>query len=461
MPFPALDGAPADVLRLFLREAPYLFFGSAFAAIGLVAGSFVAIRQRRDTLLTFFALFAILCGLRLWIQSDIVVLALGKSFLLEQLRTDIEFLIPVPMFLFFVAAGYVGRAGRIAGYVLTAEAVVHAVLTGLSQNTEMYRRIGEVVLVIALLVLAVELMQTSGPELRIFRLGLLAFAVLAFFDVLVRGLSRPWIGVRPNGLVVFLFALGYVAAQRALQKDRRTTAIQRELEVATKMQLSILPPEFVPSRHFRVAARYIPMTSVAGDFYDFIGVTEWHAGFLVADVSGHGVPAALIASMVKLAAASQRKHAAQPSKFLSGMNAVLCGNTQQQLVTAAYLHLDPGARRLRYSGAGHPPMLLVRNGKAISIEENGLVLAAFDFASYSDLEYPLQDGDRFVLYTDGLLEAADAAGNFFGQARLCAKAEQTSGLAPSDAADTLLSAVRNWSVSQMDDLTLIVCDCSL
>src|SRR5437867_3536706 len=87
----------------------------AFAAIGLVAGSFVAIRQRRDTLLTFFALFAILCGLRLWIQSDIVVLALGKSFLLEQLRTDIEFLIPVPMFLFFVAAGYVGRAGRIAG----------------------------------------------------------------------------------------------------------------------------------------------------------------------------------------------------------------------------------------------------------------------------------------------------------------------------------------------------------
>ena len=89
------------------------------------------------------------------------------------------------------------------------------------------------------------------------------------------------------------------------------------------------------------------------------------------------------------------------------------------------------------------------------------MLAAFDFASYSDLEYPLQDGDRFVLYTDGLLEAADAAGNFFGQARLCAEAEQTSGLAPSDAADTLLSAVRNWSTSQMDDLTLIVCDCSL
>jgi len=113
MPFPALDGAPADVLRLFLREAPYLFFGSAFAAIGLVAGSFVAIRQRRDTLLTFFALFAILCGLRLWIQSDIVVLALGKSFLLEQLRTDIEFLIPVPMFLFFVAAGYDRRTTAI------------------------------------------------------------------------------------------------------------------------------------------------------------------------------------------------------------------------------------------------------------------------------------------------------------------------------------------------------------
>jgi sigma-B regulation protein RsbU (phosphoserine phosphatase) len=106
-------------------------------------------------------------------------------------------------------------------------------------------------------------------------------------------------------------------------------------------------------------------------------------------------------------------------------------------------------------------MLLVRNGKAISIEENGLVLAAFDFASYSDPEYPLQDGDRFVLYTDGLLEASDATGNSFGQARLRAKAGQSSGLAPSDRADTLLSAARNWSTSQMDDLTLIVCDCSL
>jgi hypothetical protein len=68
---------------------------------------------------------------------------------------------------------------------------------------------------------------------------------------------------------------------------------------------------------------------------------------------------------------------------------------------------------------------------------------------------------NFVLYTDGLLEASDATGNSFGQARLRAKAGQGSGLAPSDGADTLLSAARNWSTSQMDDLTLIVCDCSL
>ena len=82
------------------------------------------------------------------------------------------------------------------------------------------------------------------------------------------------------------------------------------------------------------------MTSVAGDFYDFIVADDRQAGILIADVSGHGFPAALIASMVKLAATSQRAQAADPSSFLSGMNCALLGNTQNQFVTASYVHLN-------------------------------------------------------------------------------------------------------------------------
>src|SRR5262249_55437842 len=150
--------------------------------------------------------------------------------------------------------------------------------------------------------------------------------------------------------------------------------IQKELEVASSIQLSILPAAFPESAQFRVAARYVPVRSVAGDFYDYIAVEDGQVGLLIADVSGHGVPAALIASMVKLAAASQRCVASDPSRLLAGMNTTLFGNTQNQFVTAAYVHLDSKARRMRYSAAGHPPMLLLRNGRVTKVEENGLLL---------------------------------------------------------------------------------------
>jgi sigma-B regulation protein RsbU (phosphoserine phosphatase) len=188
-----------------------------------------------------------------------------------------------------------------------------------------------------------------------------------------------------------------VAARRTLQRDQRLSDIQNELEVARRIQLSILPVEFPNSPHFQAAARYVPMTSVAGDFYDYVVVGEQQAGLLIADVSGHGVPAALIASTVKLAAASQRSQAADPSEFLTGTNAALFGNIQNQFVTAAHVHLNSESRELHYSAAGHAPMLLSREGRITEIKENGLMLAAFDFAKYSNTTHPLERGDRLLL----------------------------------------------------------------
>ena len=130
------------------------------------------------------------------------------------------------------------------------------------------------------------------------------------------------------------------------------------------------------------------MTSVAGDFYDFLLADDQHAGLLIADVSGHGVPAALIASMVKMAATSQRSQAAHPAALLAGMNAALCGNTQGQYVTAAYVYLDAQSRELHYSAAGHPAMLLFRDGGVIEIAENGMLLAAIEDANYSTTVSP-------------------------------------------------------------------------
>jgi serine phosphatase RsbU (regulator of sigma subunit) len=160
------------------------------------------------------------------------------------------------------------------------------------------------------------------------------------------------------------------------------------------------------------------MTAVAGDFYDFIPVDEKHLGILVADVSGHGMPSALIASMLKIALAAQVPNAADPAKVLLGLNQALCGKFQHHFVTAAYVFLDLEKRTLTYAGAGHPPLLLWGGGEGVrQIEENGLFLGKFSFATYSSVELPLTTDEWILLYSDGVPETANHAEVEFGVER--------------------------------------------
>ena len=119
--------------------------------------------------------------------------------------------------------------------------------------------------------------------------------------------------------------------------------------------MSILPHEIPKIRGLEIAARYLSMSSVAGDSYDFIIVDEKHLGILIADVSGHGLPAALIASMLKVALAAQSPHAFDPARVLAGLNQSLCGKFKHHFVTAAYLFVDMEKNSISYAGAGHPP----------------------------------------------------------------------------------------------------------
>jgi sigma-B regulation protein RsbU (phosphoserine phosphatase) len=291
----------------------------------------------------------------------------------------------------------------------------------------------------------------------VFRVGLVTFVSSVLWTN-----TAELLGHHPNielyGFAVFLCCLGYVAAKRALDRDQQLNSIQQELEVARRIQLSILPPAFAASEHFTVAARFVPMTSVAGDFYEFIYTGNGTVGLLVADVSGHGVPAALIASMMKVAITSQRHHATNPERLLAGVNEALCGNTQNQFVTAAYVHLDASCGKFCYSAAGHPPMLLLRDEQVFRIEENGLVLALLSSAAYASTNRPLVRGDRLLLYTDGIIEAANAGGEEFGYERVGNLLQASAKMAAEEAADLIVNTVSGWSSIQGDDLTVIVCD---
>jgi sigma-B regulation protein RsbU (phosphoserine phosphatase) len=455
----ALEITAEQVLQTFHGDAPYLFLGAAFVSVGMIAAAFSLIRSKHDAVLNYFALFSVLYGLRLWVQASTVGLAFQDSAFYPRLAAGINYIVPIPAFLFFDAAGLLHRGGKIVGYVFEVILGTLAVLTFALGPSPAYLYINNGVVIVALVALVVQSLW-QGAENRDFvivRRGLLLFVACALYDNIAGPLWRVS-RIEPYGFVAFLGALGYVAARQTLARDQQLNDIQKELEVARRIQMSILPGQFPESTSFRVAARYLPMTSVAGDFYDFIVADDRQVGLLIADVSGHGVPAALIASMVKLAATAQRGNAGDPSGLLSGMNAALCGNTQNQFVTAAYVYLDSEARELRYSAAGHPPMLLLRDRKVQEVKENGLMLAAFDFATYSTASHKLEPGDRLLLYTDGIVEAASARGEFFGQEALGALLRQTAESPPTDAVDQIISAVQQWAVTQDDDLTVLVCD---
>jgi phosphoserine phosphatase RsbU/P len=246
------------------------------------------------------------------------------------------------------------------------------------------------------------------------------------------------------------------------QLAQQLLAIQKELETARQIQLSILPTYIPKSYGLDIAARYVPMTAVAGDFYDFIFVDEKHIGILVADVSGHGMPAALIASMLKIAFAAQASLAAEPERVLAGLNQALCGKFQHHYVTASYAYFDMERRTLTYAGAGHPPLLLwgpTREGVQ-DVIENGLFLGKFDFATYSAVELPVLPGDRILLYTDGIPETENPAQVAFGDDRFRQVLLSDQSASADQLADKLLAEVSSWSARGAgedldDDITMV------
>jgi serine phosphatase RsbU (regulator of sigma subunit) len=246
------------------------------------------------------------------------------------------------------------------------------------------------------------------------------------------------------------------------QLAQRLNTLQKELETAREIQLSILPREMPKIAGLDIAARYIPMTAVAGDFYDFIALDDKHIGILVADVSGHGMPAALIASMLKIALSAQTQNAADPAALLQGLNLALCDKFLHHYVTAAYVYVDMEKHILRYAGAGHPPILhwSSSDGEVKDIVENGMFLGKFDFAKYSAVELPISPGDCCLMYTDGIPETSNSADVQFGDQRFREFMGEQCSASADQFADRLLGEVFRWSGRSRgddfdDDITMV------
>jgi serine phosphatase RsbU (regulator of sigma subunit) len=172
--------------------------------------------------------------------------------------------------------------------------------------------------------------------------------------------------------------------------------------------------------------------------------------------------------MLKVALAGQSAHAGDPAQVLTGLNNSLCGKFEEHFVTAVYLFVDAEKQIFRYAGAGHPPLLFgsvdgAGPGTFHEIESNGLLLGISEEAAYCAVERPFRPGDRCILYTDGVLEAKNAAQEEYGLSRLARFLETQSNVAAAALVAGLLTELDSWTGKaaggvQEDDITLIAVD---
>lgn len=465
----------SSVLTIARIDVAYIALGTVFVFFGLVSCAIAVIRKRGEVrVLVLLGLWSGMYGTSLLLRTPAV-----RAVLPDLIRACVPFTINAIRFLLVVAAMLVwseltlGKMRRLtqavalAGSALAVAGMIWFMFKGLDDTLLPYNNLLAVGAVISLA--AVVVVPRLSTRFLAYHNRVLAASTLIFTaDALFRNVWGA-LGFRHIDLPLldelafgcFLFSFAYVAAQKVFANERRLLAIENELDVARQIQASILPASVPEMEDLRIAASYQPMTAVGGDFYEFVQVDERHVGFLMADVSGHGVPAALISAMLKVAMQSVVECADEPPGVLRGLNRVLSAQVRGQLITAAYLWLDLEKRMGLYSAAGHPPLVRWRASALERIECNGLLFGVLPDPEYPVCAMPLDAGDRFLLYTDGAAEPENAAGESFGDHALERVLRDNQARSPAELLKRLLAEVRGWqpvTADQQDDITLIAID---
>jgi sigma-B regulation protein RsbU (phosphoserine phosphatase) len=250
-------------------------------------------------------------------------------------------------------------------------------------------------------------------------------------------------------------------AERNQQLQDAYSRLDREFRTVGEVQVSLLPtkPPQIPG--LEIATHYTPATQAGGDYFDFFALPEGKWGLIVADVSGHGAPAAVVMAMTRVILHVSR--ILTPCDVtLRSLNSDLVQNlTRGEFVTACYAVLDPSNSTLSLASAGHPRPLCVdaESGRAFELDvEPGFPLGLAAEASYSVATVSLRPGQTVALYTDGITEAMDERAQMFGRGQLLAALERSSGGSAGAMKSAVLEALdeHRGRVDLEDDVTLLI-----
>jgi len=250
-----------------------------------------------------------------------------------------------------------------------------------------------------------------------------------------------------------------VELQQTLERGTARLEMQEEeLARAREIQQSLLPRNIPQLPGFEVAGAWQPASTVSGDYYDVLRLGDHRLGICIADVVGKGVSAALLMANVQAAVRAFASDAESPARVCAKVNRLLHENIATgKFVTFLYGILDGEAHTFQYCNAGHLYPILVSGSSVRMLEQSGAVLGVFAAWTYEDCKIELRAGDRLLLFTDGITEASDAAGQEFEESRIATFAKDNSTLSATELNSRLLAKVTAFCGAQFqDDATLLV-----
>jgi two-component system sensor histidine kinase ChiS len=256
-----------------------------------------------------------------------------------------------------------------------------------------------------------------------------------------------------------------ISLKVSVRLNNELALIKRDIQIAHDIQNTLLTHDFPRIDGVDIALRYVPMNELGGDFYDVQMIGDNKLAVLLADVSGHGIPAAFICAMLKVVYSFHREDADNPSKLMKSISNGMFNYTGGQFITACYACIDLTKMRISHANAGHWPLLIYRKSehRIIKAVDNGIPIGWTVEASYNPVESEILPGDRIIMHTDGIIEARGITNKMFGEQRLHKYILEHGECPVDDFVDGIIAAILQWSAEDSDanlkdDVTIIAID---
>jgi len=434
-------------------------------------GLFLLRRNERSAL--YFGAFCFLIALRLTLTGEFILVRYFPAMDWE-LEMKLEFLtiyVGLPVFALFIHSLFpdeMPKTARTVYFAIGAVFSIPVLVLPLRIYTHFLTpfHVVSVTAFVHLIITVWRAVIRKRNDAVLLLVGLFILMASALNDILDTNLVVRTGYLLPTGLFIFVLLQSFILSRRssgAFADAMKLADLRRELEIARRIQKAILNSPLPMLEGMRMHVFTLPPEGISGDYYDWHILDHRRIAILSADIVGHGVPAAMIASTLKVVFSLVRDRADAPASLLQAMNDMLVGRQISQFVTASCTYIDLEARKILYANAGHPPLILMsrESNEPITADAEGRAMGWTGDIRCEERELPLHDGDRMVIYTDGIIECRNVRGEMFGERRfaLCLKEwRELPGDELSRRLGKRLSAWKKPAEDFEDDITLIIID---